>query len=486
VNTAAPDKALRPESSCENCSAESDSLIESEAESFPNNRLGREQGVLKVCPRCKTCYEARRKAVADIVSSDAPKRLIVAGPGTGKSFTFRILLEQIPQGAPALVFTLINNLVDDLKRDLGGIENDQIKVNTLHGFCKESLHKNIRLRDLDADFEYFPPLPLLIERDADFLGLNFQARDFQRDLVCLEESEAIKFYLHQAAYYNAVSHDDSVYRVFSFYRENPNEIPTFELIIVDEFQDFNLLEASFIRCLAAKNKMVIAGDDDQSLYRFRHASSKYLRELWENREFTNFSLPFCSRCPPVLVDAVNAFINNVQRSGLLRDRISPRDFKCYWPDKHREHGSYPQILVADCSTFPTACEFVRGQILTTTKNEGLNGTEKDLQFLVIGPESAYHLKQVQKCLVATLDPNLFEIQAAEKKEPLVIEQGYSILKQGRNLNLGSRIVLECDPLPQSAEIVTKANASGKPIADLLPAEYFEKHEKILKESSKVQ
>jgi superfamily I DNA/RNA helicase len=482
-----PAKALKLESECENCAGASDTLIELDAELFPHNWLGRKHGVLKICVRCNTCYEARRQATADIVSFDAPKKLIVAGPGTGKSFTFCTLLEHVPREKPVLVFTFINNLVDELERDLAGLKNDQIRVNTLHGFCKESLHKTIRLNDVGSDFEYFPPLTLLVERDAGLLGLRFQERDFQRDLVNLkEQTEAVKFYLHQAAYYNAVSYDDSVYRVFSFYRANPNDVPNFEIIIVDEFQDFNLLEASFVRCLAAKNKIVIAGDDDQSLYRFRHASNKYLRELWESREFANFSLPFCSRCPPVLVDGVNAFIDNAQGRGLLQGRISPRDFKCYWPDKHREHDSYPHILVADCSMLKTACEFVREQISITTRNEGLNGTEKDIQFLVIGPESGYHLKQVQNCLAAALDSSVFEIQATEKKERLIIEQGYSMLNKKRNLNLGWRIVLECDPLPEPADVVRKAYESGKPISDLLPAGYLEKHETILNEPAKVQ
>lgn len=105
---------------------------------------------------------------------------------------FRKLLEHISQGKPALVFTLINNLVDELERDFGGLKNDQIKVNTLHGFCKESLHKNIRLNDVDADFEYFPPLPVLIESDASFLGVKFQEREFQGDLVNLRTPVALQ------------------------------------------------------------------------------------------------------------------------------------------------------------------------------------------------------------------------------------------------------------------------------------------------------
>src|SRR5205823_6475015 len=141
---------------------------------------------------------------------------------------------------------LINNLVDQLKRDAAKLENDQIKVNTLHGFCKEMLHKSIALEDIDLHFEYLPLLPLLIEADASFAGEKFGDDDFQRNLAKLNEnSPALEFYLHQSAYYNAVSHIDSVYRVFRFYRGNPVEIPSYEIIIVDEYQDFNLLEASF-------------------------------------------------------------------------------------------------------------------------------------------------------------------------------------------------------------------------------------------------
>ncbi len=115
-----------------------------------------------MCNRCMDCYEARKKAAADIRESTAEKKLIVAGPGTGKSFMFGLLLQDISKDRPSLVFTLINNLVDELKRDVAKLENDQIKVNTLHGFCKEMLHKSIALGDLDSHFEYRPCIRLLL------------------------------------------------------------------------------------------------------------------------------------------------------------------------------------------------------------------------------------------------------------------------------------------------------------------------------------
>ncbi len=475
-----PERSIKPaETRCENCNEVSTSFAEYQAKLFPCNCAGRKEGFVRVCRRCADCYEARKKAADDIRSSTKPKKLIVAGPGTGKSFMFVLLLQDIPRDRPSLVFTLINNLVDQLKRDVAKLENDQIKVNTLHGFCKEMLHKSIALKDIDPHFEYLPLLPLLIEADASFVGEKFGNDDFQGDLANLNEnSPALEFYLHQSAYYNAVSHSDSVYRVFRFYRGNPVEIPSYEIVIVDEYQDFNLLEASFVQDLATKSNIVIAGDDDQSLYGFRHASNKYIRELWKLDEFKKFRLPFCSRCTPVLVEAANAFIANIQKYGLLEGRID-RDFECYWPDKHAEHNNHPLLVIAECSTLKTVCQFTKARIVQLSKQEGLDGSEDDLQFLIIGPEAQYHLDAVEKCLSAELDMTLFEIEDPKKKEPVTIEDGYRILKGGHNFNLGWRIVLSCDPPEDLPAVIQKAYKTGTALEKLLPADYVAKHRKAI-------
>jgi len=153
---------MRADARCENCNEISAAFAKYDAKFFPCNRAGREEGSLTVCNRRMDCYEARKKAAADIRESTAEKKLIVAGPGTGKSFMFGLLLQDISKDRPSLVFTLINNLVDELKRHVAKLENDQIKVNTLHGFCKEMLHKSIALGDLDSHFEYRPCIRLLL------------------------------------------------------------------------------------------------------------------------------------------------------------------------------------------------------------------------------------------------------------------------------------------------------------------------------------
>jgi hypothetical protein len=64
--------------------------------------------------------EARAAAFRAVVVSPAAKRLVVAGPGTGKTTLFKQLLQA--DGGPAdksVVLTFINNLADELRRDLG-------------------------------------------------------------------------------------------------------------------------------------------------------------------------------------------------------------------------------------------------------------------------------------------------------------------------------------------------------------------------------
>lgn len=77
--------------------------------------------------------EQELQAATDrILQSDSRKKLTVAGPGTGKTFIFRRLLEQCAgQPDERLVLTFINNLKDDIERSVWHLA----QVSTLHGYC---------------------------------------------------------------------------------------------------------------------------------------------------------------------------------------------------------------------------------------------------------------------------------------------------------------------------------------------------------------
>jgi superfamily I DNA/RNA helicase len=82
-------------------------------------------------------------AVDRVLASTSRKKLVVAGPGAGKTTLFRKLLETA-NGDPKqrLVLTFINNLKADLDRSLG----DVAEVFTLHGYCQHLLHRHPGLR----------------------------------------------------------------------------------------------------------------------------------------------------------------------------------------------------------------------------------------------------------------------------------------------------------------------------------------------------
>ena len=77
--------------------------------------------------------QKRTDATNAIIESAFEKKLIVAGPGTGKTFTFRRALEEC--GGRGLALTFIRNLVADLRAELEDIAD----VYTFHGFCKYQL-----------------------------------------------------------------------------------------------------------------------------------------------------------------------------------------------------------------------------------------------------------------------------------------------------------------------------------------------------------
>jgi len=313
---------------CDNCEKESEALERVSASNFRRNRRGATNGSIGVCDLCYKQFKLREEAVAKVVDSDSLKKLIVAGPGTGKTHTFRKLVESLPEGSKVVIFTLINNLVDDL-RALELIPEREVKVFTFHGFCKNLLYAEVGGA---GEFSYSGALSTLIKQDADLLGLEFEIDPEQAFSELREGEESISFYMKRAEYYRAVGYVDSVYRVFTFFRERPQTIPQYALVIADEYQDFNRLEAAFIDLLATKSPVLLAGDDDQALYAFRFASHEFIRAVFGNADFETFNLPLCSRCPPVLIEAAKAFIDNAIAKGNLKDRI-PKDFECYWPEK---------------------------------------------------------------------------------------------------------------------------------------------------------
>lgn len=463
---------------CQNCGEKSTALFIQKAGDFRKNCKNIKEGKISVCQLCRDCCKESEKRFQEILSSDYKNKLILGGPGTGKTFLFKNVIENLPENTNILVITFINNLVVDLEKRLSKISNRKIKVRTLHGFCKDFLLRKI------YRYKYFPELPKIIENDFSLLGSDFSERGFSRALVNLQEDKGgVKIYLSRSTYYNSVSHDDAVYRVLLYLRENNEAIPKYSQLIVDEYQDFNLLESSLVELIGQRSKTIIAGDDDQALYRFKFASPDFIRKLSRDDQFKKFFLPFCFRCTSVLVKATNDFISNARKKGLLKERIK-KDFSCYWPDRFLDSKKYQNIFLGKCSAYPIVFKHINEKILSIIKEEKMKPNEEDEpEFLIVGPpRRAYFLQKVNESLEKDkrIDKNLFEIEYKKEPDKFSIKEGYEFIREDNNSNIGWRIVMFKDPVDPSKkkdkEIIRKS-FNGKPIIDLLPREYINKHKK---------
>jgi ATP-dependent exoDNAse (exonuclease V) beta subunit len=268
--------------------------------------------------------ERRDKHVNAVLASTSERKVVVAGPGTGKTYLFRRILEK---KRSSLTLSFINQLVDDLSIDLFGMSD----VKTLHSFATELLRKSTNGKNI----RIYPMLPEVIAEDL--LFLTDEKVDFVRIFNTLdEENTKLAFYHERRAYYdNSYGHSDVVFAAVLYLKKNPHKIPSYDQILVDEFQDFNVLEVSLIDLLATQSPVLLAGDDDQALYDFKHADAKHIRERHADAvSFTAFNLPMCSRCTRVIVEASNDIVQAAVNRNLLKGRIE-KPYE-YFDDKDKD------------------------------------------------------------------------------------------------------------------------------------------------------
>ncbi len=91
----------------------------------------------------------------------------------------------------------------------------------------------------------------------------------------------------------------------------------FSHILVDEFQDLNRAEQGVIELLSDNAAVCVVGDDDQSIYSFKHAHPDGILD-WNraNPGANDLGLDRCQRCPTTVVAMANALIaHNGNRPG---------------------------------------------------------------------------------------------------------------------------------------------------------------------------
>lgn len=79
---------------------------------------------------------------------------------------------------------------------------------------------------------------------------------------------------------NLLDYDDLLLRCLELLKQHPECVSNVEAVLIDEFQDTNLVQFELMRLLASEaNRITIVGDPDQSIYGFRAAEIRNLNRM---------------------------------------------------------------------------------------------------------------------------------------------------------------------------------------------------------------
>lgn len=364
----------------------------------------------------------RQEHVEAVVTDDARNKIVVAGPGTGKTFLFRRVLADKKN---TLTLTFVNGLVEDLSLELFGIS----EVRTLHGFARQQLEKAT-----GESVPVFPKLSAVIRQDA----LVLLKREINFDVLFHNKAdgdEDLQFYRTRRKYYGHYGFSDMVYAAVCYFELHPVKIPQYTQVVVDEFQDFNLLEVALIEQLASRSPVLLAGDDDQALYEtLKCANADHIRHRHGNGAtgYTSFNLPYCSRCTRVIVDTTNDVIGNAKRAGFLRGRID-KPFRYFDdPQKDRDSERYPSLVHAQvyAKQIPWFIQERIKDIATAVRDK--------FTVLILSPTRT-QCRFVAGTLREKGFGNVHYVDKQDAPDPTILE-GLNLLLEDNANNLGWRIV----------------------------------------------
>jgi hypothetical protein len=406
----------------------------------------------------KTRYEAaaaNSKAYVDAITrSTARKKIVVAGPGTGKTYLFKKILEGKTN---CLTLTFVNSLVEDLSLDLCGLS----EVRTLHSFARSEL---ARILKASGGVKVFPKLSRVIGADAKVLldrSVDFDALFHKRD----DGNPDIQFYSQRRRYYDKhFGYSDIIFALALAFEQKDSRIPSFTQVLVDEFQDFNPLEVSLIELLGRKSPVLIAGDDDQALYDFKNASAAHIRDrhAGSNTDYESFSLPYCYRCTRVIVDAINDVIAQAHAHGFLKGRIV-KDY-VYFESLKKDVDSDGNPAVVKAHVFAAQLPGFIGTELGRIAQQ----VRGPFSVLIISA-TRVHSNAVKDGLEAKGFQNVTGLGHRDEAEPTPMD-ALNLLLEDDAGNLGWRVVADHVIHPDQVAALIKASAAATPrMIDLIGA-----------------
>jgi len=294
--------------------------------------------------------------------------LIIAGPGSGKTFTLierisylvlekkvkpeNILISTFTEKAAKEIITRISNKLLEIDQV---VNLDEMYIGTIHSICLRFIDENIEYTQLKKNYRIFDQFEqqYFVYRklkefekledyteliDGEKMGRWRQSSTLVKYINKISEElvdpdkliasdvlaisalgRVYKKYLELMADENALDFSSIQTQAFYLLEKNPCILEkireAISYIMIDEYQDTNTVQEKILLKIAGDNPNVcVVGDDDQGLYRFRGATIRNILEFpnnFEEYECEVVKLETNYRSHPGIVDFYNSWMEEL-------------------------------------------------------------------------------------------------------------------------------------------------------------------------------
>lgn len=284
-----------------------------------------------------------------VAAAENPYLRVVAGPGAGKSFAMKRrvarLLEEGIEPDCILPVTFTRVAAEDLHRELVGMGVagcNKLSGTTLHSLALRILMRNhvldatgrtprplneFEMKPLEVDLRSYGGLRdvrnLIKAFEAAWARLQHEEPGFTQSQLDVEFANDLVGWL---IFHKAMLIGEVIPQLYQYLRSNPGAVERTEFshILVDEYQDLNRAEQSTIDLLSDAADVCIVGDDDQSIYSFKHAHPEGIRDWVKGKkDVEDLTLSECRRCPTRIVEMASSLISHNRLRPLPRE-LEPR------------------------------------------------------------------------------------------------------------------------------------------------------------------
>ncbi|MDR7856060.1 UvrD-helicase domain-containing protein [Tissierella sp.] len=189
-----------------------------------------------------------------------------------------------------------------------------ITKHQLHNFNKFN-DKNIQER-----ISYWKNMSYTQDEMVEYVANHFDQILSDKEIKLSEKFRAMMKEFESIRKENNIAvYDDYLLNLYNVLKENDEARnylqEKFEYIFIDEFQDTNLLQVNIMKLLcppdnSTKCKLIIVGDDDQSIYMFRASDPIYIKNFNKEYETETFELMTNYRSKSDIVKSANRLISH--------------------------------------------------------------------------------------------------------------------------------------------------------------------------------